>query len=170
MSDQAFTMLNVYDVEIEGAIRQLICFLDPIRAGQNGIDSRSIVGEFAEADDGSFDPLAFEPNPEFLEAFAQYMNEEAAHTPDFIRDAAAQPGDWLYVVDPRFEEDEEADPPVEELLGCFSVDDEGRIVPMSFVYNREHRLFDPDSGMSGLLSDHDFYNWLNPVPGESTEE
>ena len=46
MSDQELSLLNVFEVEHEGAIRHLICFIDPVLAGACGIDGRAVIGEF----------------------------------------------------------------------------------------------------------------------------
>jgi len=99
-----------------------------------------------------------------VEALSGYMNEEGARNPDLLEQAAQHPGDWLYILDPRFSGAEGEEPPAGDLLGCYAVDGEGRIVPDSFLYNENHVLFDPDSGVSAVLYDRRFYDWLHPKP------
>ena len=46
-------------------------------------------------------------------------------------------------------------------MGCFAVDGSGQIVPNSFMYNENHRWLEPASGVSGVLEDRRFYDWLH---------
>ncbi len=52
------------------------------------------------------------------------------------------------------------------MLGAFAVDESGQIVPGSFQYNRNHVFFDQQSGVSGVLSDREFYDWLHEMPDD----
>lgn len=165
MTEPTYTLLNAFKIEHEGVLRHVVCFIEPERAGRVGIDSRAIVGEFTPDDEGGFDGEAFEANPEFARVFAQYMNEVTVQNPDVIREAAGHPGGALFLVDPRYEADEANEPPQVDLLGRFSVDDSGVIVPGSFKYNPLHAWFDPERGASGALSDRSFYDWLHPEDG-----
>ena len=163
-TNASLSLLNVFEVVEDGAHRHLICFLDPILAGAKGIDPRSVIGEFTPTHEGEFDPDSFTLNTAFLEAFTGYMNEEATHSPGLVRDAREHASGWLYILDPRHTLTGGDEPPASELLGCFAVDDSGQIVPRSFLYNENHVLFDPATGLSGVFSDRRFYDWLHPKP------
>jgi hypothetical protein len=163
MIDHSLSLLNVYEVDVDGATRHVVCFLDPVLAGAVGIDERSVVGEFTPGPDGRFDPATFRANPGFVEAFEQFMNDEASRAPEVVAQARAGAGSWLYLIDPRSRTGPEAEPPASDVVGGFAVDGEGRIVPGSFRYNAHHAWFDPDSGASGLLADRQFYDWLHPM-------
>ena len=78
MPQSNLSLLNVFQVVVDGVHHHLVCFLDPVLAGTRGIDARSIVGEFTPGPDGAFDLATFQPNPEFIAAFTQYMNEKGA--------------------------------------------------------------------------------------------
>ncbi len=171
MSESDLPLLNIYEVETVDGIRHLIGFLDPVLAGSIGIDSRAMIGEFTPGPDGDFDAETFEINPEFIDAFTEFMNEQTAHSPELVEGARSIPGQRLYLVDPRNQTESDEDPPSEDVLGCFSVDDSGQIVPDSFEYNEEHLWFSPESGVSGILYDRNFYDWLHPesVQGDGSE-
>ena len=161
---QDLALLNLFEVEDGGATRHLVCFLEPVRAGAVGIDTRTIVGEYRPGADGGFDLGTFRPNPGFAAVFTDYMNAEAARAPELIEQARQQPGRWLYLVDPRAR-DPEGDVPPGDVVGCFAVDDSGQIAPNSFQYNANHLWFDPAVGPSGILGDRNFYDWLNRPQG-----
>lgn len=168
MSEPDLALLNVYEVQADGATHHIVCFLDAVLAGARGIDARAVVGEFTPGPDGGFDPDTFQLNPDFVEVFTQYMNEEPGRSEQVAQEAAANPSAWLYVLDPRHEPSAATDPPASDVLGCFAVDDHGQVVPNSFQYNREHVLFDPAHGVSGILFDRRFYDWLHPVKNPRT--
>ena len=162
----SLSLLNVFEIDEEFGTRHLICFLDPVLAGSVGIHSRWVVGEFTPDAAGEFDAETFELNEEFIQGFIEYMNTKAIGEPELIEQAKADPGMWLYLVDPRFSGDlADGEPPAEELIGRFAVDDAGGIVADSFQYNAHHILFSTDTGVSGMLSDRKFYDWLHPVDG-----
>ena len=163
--DSDLPLLNIFEVLTDdGATRHLVGFLDPVLAGAKGIDSRAMVGEFEPGPDGVFDHSTFRVNPEFIAAVEEFMNGAPSRTPEVVAWARAIPDQFLYVVDPRNRTDPEADPPVSDILGAFTVDGEGRIIPGSFHYNRDHLWFCPESGVSGMLEDRGFYDWLHPMP------
>ena len=159
--DTNFPLLNVFDVEIDDGVRRLIGFVDPVRAGAEGIATRRIVGGFTPDPSGTFDPNAFAANPEFLAAVTDYMNGEPSQSAEIVAQALTVPSDWLYILDPRNDSPDDTDPPTPDVVGCYAVDEAGQIVPNSFQYNREHRWFCPEGGTSGLLNDRRFYDWLN---------
>lgn len=164
MSENELSLLNIYEVDEEFGKRYFVCFLESVMAGAIGIPTRSIVGEFTPDADNEFDSETFERNEEFINAFVQYMNLEGVKAPELIAQAQSDPGGFLYLVDPRYalEEAEDDEPPAIQLIGRFLVDDRGRITPDSFEYNGEHVLFDPATGVSGILHDRRFYDWLHP--------
>ncbi len=122
-----------------------------------------MVGEFIPDDEGEFDPHSFELNPEFVEAFVQYMNEDAILSSELLSQAARNPSSHLYLVDPRNPLEQDEPPPPSDLLGRFAIDEHGHPVLNSFEYNHDHAMFDPISGPSDILTDRLFYNWLHPV-------
>src|SRR3954451_1858706 len=134
-------LLNVFDVETDEGVRQFLAFIDPVAAGARGIATRRIVGAYSNEPDGRFHPDRFAVNPEFVAAITDYMNAEATHAPELASQAEAIPGQWLYLIDPRHAPTDEGDPPARDILGCYAVDQAGQIVPNSFQYNREHRMF-----------------------------
>jgi hypothetical protein len=149
--------LNVFEVEDDdGATRHIVAFVDPVLGGSIGLRHDCIVGEFDPDPDGRFDANSLRVNPEFLFAVDRYMNEEVLP----LLSASEQSGEGEQVVlDPRFDPDEGQAPTTEDVLGFFSVDGDGTIVPGSFRLNGGHTLFDP---LSGLFYDPQFYAWLNP--------
>lgn len=157
-------LLNIFVVDTDEGRNHLIAFLDPVRAGAEGIKTRSVVGGFTPDSKGEFDGGSFRVNPEFLAAFVDYMNEQAAETDELKDQASAIRSDWLYVLDPRNQSPEHEDPPASDVLGCFAVDDTGQIVPSSFQYNAQHLWFRPETGVSGLLNDRRLFDWLNTTP------
>ena len=61
------SLLNVFEVETDEGMRTLIGYVDPVRAGAEGISTRSIVGGFIPGADGGFDLATFNANPEFAQ-------------------------------------------------------------------------------------------------------
>ena len=161
MSYRSPTLLNVYEVDIGGRKRHLICFLETELAESQGINERSVVGECTPDPGDEFDLSSFQLNPGFVAAFTEYMNAEASRAPDVIAQARGNASGWLYFVDPRAQQNSNDEPPATDLLGCFAVDESGRIVPYSFQYNQNHLWFDPASGASGVFADKSFYDWLH---------
>ncbi len=161
------SLINVFEIETDGVNRHLICFLDPVLAGASGIEARSIIGEFQPDEKGEFDPDTFIINSEFVAALTDYMNERTCHLPGIVEEANRNPGEWLYLLDPRFESDSEEPTPPEDLVGAFAVDDVGLIVPGSFQYNANHEFFSEEKGNSGVLNDRDFYDWLHGMDQDS---
>lgn len=163
--DLPVSLLNIVDIESDGVHRHFVCFQDSSLAASEGINPRSIVGEFTPGSDGGFDPETFVLNTEFVDAFIQYMNEQAARDPETISEAQKHAGEWLYLIDPRYDAESEAEPPASELLGGFQVDGGGRIVRDSFAYNENHLWVHPETMLSGVFYDRRFYDWLHPGPG-----
>ncbi len=155
-------IVNVYEVEVDGVKRSLICFLDPDDAKTIGIDVRAIVGEFSPGPEGDFDPSTLAINSEFITSLTGYMNEQARVVESLIEDAKRNAGGMLYLLDPRYEPREGEEPPPTELIGAYVVDDTGAIVDDSFHYNDKHTFFDVAHGVSGVLADRRFYDWLHP--------
>jgi hypothetical protein len=154
-------LLNVFEVETDEGMKHLIGFLDPVLAGAKGIATRSVVGGFVPDADGEFDARTFRANPEFLAAFTDFMNDEPSRSDEVVAQALTIPSQWLYIVDPRDETPDDRDPPASQIVGCYAVDDSGQVVPNSFQYNAEHVWFCPETGVSGLLDDRRFFDWLN---------
>jgi hypothetical protein len=154
-------IVNVFEVQLEGAPAHLICFLEHSRAEQHGIDPRSIVGEFEPGPDQEFDPATFQVNPDFIGSLVDFMNLKAANDPQMIADAKANGSRWLFILDPRFDGPADTEPPMGELLGAFAIDEAGVIVPDSFRYNDNHEWFSAGHGVSGVLADRRFYDWLH---------
>jgi hypothetical protein len=156
-------LLNVFEVsdQAEGGTRHLLAFIETVRAGAVGIDPRSIVGEVTPIESGGYDPWSLKLNPEFIGALTAYMNEVQANSPEIIRQARMLPSAWVYIIDPRNNDESEEDPPPTDLVGAFAVDAIGQIIPQSFQYNASHALIDQDRGMSGLFYDRGFYDWLH---------
>ncbi len=126
------SLLNLYEVKVDGVRRHVVCLLDPVLAGARGIDARAIVGGYSPGPSGGFDPRTFQPNPAFIEAFTRFMNDEAAHAPEVVREALARRSRWLHIIDSRHPNDPDIDPPPGDIIGCFTIDDTGQIVPNSF--------------------------------------
>jgi hypothetical protein len=154
-------LVNVFDVTVDGETRHFLCFLEMELGFAKGIDSREVIGRVEPGPDGKPDLATLVPNPAFVEALTRYMNEKEARSPEVACEARANPGGWVYVIDPR-QEDPDAYVPPGNILGCFAADDAGQVVPGSFQYNRNHRWIDPAHGVSGILRDRAFYDWLHP--------
>jgi hypothetical protein len=163
MPEQSLSLLNVFEIAVDGRTRYVLCFLDPVLAGTQGISTRWTVGEVSPGAGGEFDTSRLVLNPDFIQTVTGYMNAEAVGDPALVAQATPLRGEWLYVLDPRYRGPVD-DAPGSEILGCFAVDDTGRIAPESFQYNRNHVWFDPSSGVSGLLQDRRFYGWVHGRP------
>ena len=50
---------------------------------------------------GTYDPLSLKINPEFIEAFSEYMNEVQGASPEIVEQARTLPSGWVYIIDPR---------------------------------------------------------------------
>jgi hypothetical protein len=171
MSDESeLSLLNIYEVETDEGTKHLVGFQDPVLAGSVGLASHAMIGEFRPDPDGEFDPDSFTVNPEFVEAVTQYMNAVPVEAPALVEGARQIPGERLYVVDPRNDTPMDEDPPAEDVLGWYEVDDAGQVVPDSFEYNGEHLWFSTRSGVSGLLEDRNFYRFLHPEAHGEDEE
>jgi hypothetical protein len=154
-------LLNVYEVETDHGPTSFVCFLDPVLAGAKGIDPRAVVGEYTTQAGEGFDAGTFRVNPTFVEALTGYMNDQPARSDAIAEQARGITSGWLYVLDPRDHSPADAEPPPVNVLGAFAVDDSGQVVPGSFQYNANHRMFDPEHGTSGVLLDRTFYDWLH---------
>jgi hypothetical protein len=155
-------LLNVFEFEEEGETRHVVAYMDPVLAGSVGLSSHAVVGDFTPGADGEFDPDTFAPNPEFLDSVAEFLNGQPEHSPELQAGARGSVGQPLFLVDPRCTTVADDDPEPEDVLGHFVVDETGTIVPDSFVYNPQHVWFSTRSGVSGLLSDRAFYEFLHP--------
>src|SRR4051812_38385697 len=136
--EQELPLLNIFEVETDEGIRHVVGFVDAVRAGAEGVPTRSIVGAFQPTSEGGFDPESFGANPEFIAAFTDFMNDEPSRSEDVVAQAKTIPSQWLYIVDPRDETPDEDDPPATNIVGCYAVDDTGQVVPNSFQYNGQH--------------------------------
>jgi hypothetical protein len=161
MSDTPLSLINVFEVQREGAVQHLIGFIDPVLAGARGIDARAVLGDFTPGPDGDFDPRTFRVNPRFVAGFEQFMNEVIARSDEMIGAARKHPGGWMNIVDARLRSQTSGDPPLAELIGRFQIDDSGSIVAGSFRHNPEHVWFHPDTGTSSVLLNRQFYDWLH---------
>lgn len=159
--ERELALLNIFVVETEEGRQHIVAFLDPVRAGAEGIPPRSVVGGFTPDESGSFDYDTFELNADFIEAFVDYMNSAPSATEEIRAQASLIRSDWLYVLDPRNQSPDDADPPKSDILGCYAIDDTGQVAPKSFQYNAEHLWFCLGNGVSGLLEDRDFFDWIN---------
>lgn len=162
MSESDLPLLNIFEVETEEGLRHFVGFQDQVLAGAIGLASHAMVGEFNPKPDGEFDAETFTPNPEFIGAVVAYMNGVPEQSPELAEGARQIPGQRLHIVDPRNQTPTEEDPPLEDVLGSYQVDDSGAIETDSFEYNQDHIWFSPAFGISGLLADLNFYHWLHP--------
>jgi hypothetical protein len=164
--NESLPLLNVFEInDDQGVTHHLLAFIEPVRAGSSGIASRSIVGEIRPTQGDGYDPSSLKLNPEFIEAFTDYMNEVQATAPEITDQAKGRPSGWVYIIDPRHVEQAGEEFPAADLVGAFAVDEAGQVVPKSFQYNANHTLIDPDRGMTGLFHDRRFYDWLHRVQG-----
>ncbi len=161
VEQRALPLLNIFEIETDEGVKHLIGFLDPVRAGAQGITMRSVVGGFVPGPDGGFNPDTFGSNPEFIAAFTDFMNDSPSRSDEIVTQAKTIPSQWLYIVDPRDNTPDEEDPPASNIVGCYAVDETGQVVPNSFQYNSEHLWFCDETGVSGMLEDRRFFDWLN---------
>lgn len=160
MNEVSHDLLNLFEIDEPEGTRHYVCFLDPVRAGAQGIDWRCVVGEFDPTPEGNFDPTGFRLNPEFVAAFVTYMNARVLSSEEVREQARANPESILHLLDPRCGEPD-GEPAEGNLLGGFAIDPQGQPVPDSFRYNPDHLMFDPQQGPSGILIDRRFYDWLH---------
>lgn len=167
METESRSMLNVFEVEDDqGNRRHIVCYIDAMRAGVEGINPRTIIGDIpleVSINPSEFRPETFRLNPGFVECVTEFLNEYALGdgAEALAEQAKSITTGWLYVVDPRFQTPD-TDPGPENLIGAYAVDETGQIVPGGFLYNENHRFFDPEAGVSGLLQSQHFFDWLNP--------
>jgi len=161
MSDSTHSLINMFEVEMGGASRHLICFIDPALAGARGIDGRAVLGEYTPGPGGEFDARSFQANPQFIAAFQQFMNEEVAQSAELANEARNNPGGRLHIVDARHQANPGGAPAASELIGMFMIDETGQIVPGSFQHNQAHLWFNPDTGGSSVLANRRIYDWLH---------
>lgn len=166
MADTPLPLLNVFEVELDGHRRHLICFLETVLAGASGIDDRSVIGEFEPGPDGEFRLESFRPNPSFIAAFVEFMNAVALQDPALESQAGLHSGGHLSLLDPRYPPDAASEIPDDQVVGHVSIDPEGRVVPGSFQYNPAHQWFSAAWGTSGMLEDQTFYDWLHAMEGK----
>jgi hypothetical protein len=155
-------LLNVYEFEEDGQTRHVVAFMEPVLAGAVGLSSHAVVGDYTPGADGQFDVETFVPNPEFIEAVGEFLNAQPANSPELQEGARGSIAQPLFLVDPRCTTSPDDDPEPEDVLGHFLVDEAGMIVPDSFTYNPQHAWFSIRSGVSGLLADRSFYEFLHP--------
>lgn len=154
-------LLMVYELDDVSGHHHVISFQDPLHAGSAGVDVRTIVGRYEPAADGGFNPATFQFNTAFVNLVADYMNTVVIHDPNLAREAAYVQNGRLEVIDPRCLNHELAEVPMSEILGWFAVDEAGAIMSGSFLYNHDHRWFEPRFGTSGLLSMKTFYDYVH---------
>ena len=159
---QQLSLLNIYEFEEDGRTRNVVAFMDPVLAGSVGLWSGAFVGDFTPAPDGDFDPNTFFPNPEFIEGVTGFMNSQPGNLSQLEASARTMASEPLFLVDPRCEIEPHEEPEPEDVLGHFMVDTDGTIVPNSFIYNPKHVWFSRTLGVSGLLADRTFYEFLHP--------
>jgi len=162
MDQSELPLINIFEVETDEGPKHLVGFMDTVLAGAVGLASHAMIGEFRPDSRGEFDPETFTINPEFIHAVIRYMNGGPASDPIIIEGARQIPGQRLYIVDPRNSTPPDDDPPAEDVIGWFLVDDSGQLTPDSFHYNPDHLWFSVNSGISGLLADRNFYEYLHP--------
>jgi hypothetical protein len=155
--------VNIYEVEdeVDGHVRHLVGFMDAGLADAVGLVSHAMIGEFRPGPEGGFDTDTFSVNPEFLDVVTQFLNAQPECSVELVEGARRIPGERLYLVDPRSPARDDEDPPPEDVLGWYEVDPQGRVVPDSFRYNEEHVWFSQNSGISGLLVNREFYEFVH---------
>ena len=161
MADSTHSLINMFEVQMGGKSRHLVCFIEPVLADARGIDGRAVLGEFTPGPGGEFDARSFQANPQFVEAFQRFMNEEVAGSPELAEEARRNPGGRLHIVDARHQQNPGGSPPATELIGVFMIDENGQIVPGSFQHNQAHLWFNPETGGSSVLANRQFYDWLH---------
>jgi hypothetical protein len=161
MSDSTHSLINMFEVHMGGVNRHLVCFIDPALAGAQGIDGSAVLGEYTPGSRGEFDARTFRPNPQFIEAFQRFMNDEMARSPELAAEAGKNPGGRLHIVDARYQANPGGERPPSELIGIFLIDETGKIVPGSFQHNQAHLWFNPETGGSSVLANRKFYDWLH---------
>jgi hypothetical protein len=160
MLERSLPLLQVREVDQEGAKRHYLCFRGPAPA-VNGVDSRAVVGEFTPDERGAFNPASLRVNTQFISAITAYMNSHVSHMPALAEKARARAGGWVFLADPRHESPAGYHTNQANCVGSFEVDIDGKVIPGSFRYNYNHLLFEPEAGASGLFNDKQFYDWLS---------
>lgn len=154
-------LLMVYELDDTSGKHHVICFQDPVHAGSVGVDVRTIVGRFFPNESGAFDPATFQFNTGFVLAVTDFMNQVVINEPGLAEEAKHIANGRLEVIDPRCMTDRLAEIPISEIVGWFAVDDSGKILSDSFLYNHNHVWFEPRFGASGLLSLRTFYDFVH---------
>src|SRR4051812_31535572 len=99
--ERELPLLNLFEVETDDGIKHMVGLVDAVRAGAEGVPTRSIVGRFTPGPDGSFNIETFGVNPEFVAAFTDFMNGDPSRSDEVVAQAKSIPSQWLYIVDPR---------------------------------------------------------------------
>jgi hypothetical protein len=102
--------------------------------------------------DAAGQPLSasFQRNTTFVEFFTHFMRGELPEQPAILTKARVQPGEFLYVIDPRVGS-ADGDVPFPEIVGWYSTDPTGAPIAASFEYNDDHLLMRADGAASGVL-------------------
>jgi hypothetical protein len=131
-------MFHLYDVETEDGWVCMIATLPPDVAMEHGLPSPAVAGSVPKGS-GEITLENFTPNPEFSDFLHYVIGKYGADDPA-LRDQAKEQGDgWIYMIDLRVGEDEEAVSTVasEDILGAFRVEG-GSVVPGSYRGNPNH--------------------------------
>lgn len=94
----------------------------------------------------------FRRNRVFVDFFVRYMRGEQSAKPDVLTTARVNPGEYLYIIDPRTPTPD-GDVPWCDVVGYYRTDASGAPLRETFAYNEEHQLVTPAGVPSGMVSD-----------------
>jgi hypothetical protein len=115
----------------------MIAVLPPEKAVEAGLPSPAVVGTVPRGS-AAITRENFTPNREFSDFLNYVIGKYGADDPA-LREQAAEQGDgWVYMVDLRAGDDEEA-VPTEDVLGAFRVEG-GKVVAGSYRGNPNHAV------------------------------
>lgn len=136
-------MFHLYDVETDDGPVKMIAVVPPEAATESGLPSPAVAGTVPR-DATEITPENFTENAEFSDFLNFVIAKHGASDESLRAQAAAQGDGWIYMVDLRIAESDEASEEfeavdTEDILGAFRVEN-GAVVPGSYRGNPNHRI------------------------------
>ena len=167
---ESAALLNIYDVETEKGPARSSASSTPCSPGPRGSTTRSVVGDYVDRRGRRVRPRRLPGQPGVRRGPDRLHERGDRRDP---RRSPARPGrsgaTGSTSSTPATGPTPRPSRRPANVLGAFAVDDAGQVVPGSFQYNANHRMFDREFGTRALLFDRAFYDWLHATSGSADE-
>jgi hypothetical protein len=133
-------ILKLFEVEIEGAIKHMISFIQHEEAFENGINNKGVVGYLKDPNA----PILHENityNPDFIYLFHKTVKETSVHSKQLSEAALKQNTGYIYIIDLRDKNRPNTKP--QDIIGAFKLE-EGNIIEDSYSPNPNYQLISED--------------------------